>query len=497
MPGFEFYTVCHSRNDNINKGIERLGNSDYYGDFRKKVNVLTSFSSIFKQGLKEISLPSNSDKIMIDSGAYDFQIKDNGTFPYDVETYFHKILEFEKTSNIRINYLVSMDYICSKPKNSYDKKKNLKRIKDTVKKAKELIDLHGQYKPKPNFKIIPVVQGYLPNEYKKCLELMIKAKIIKSNSYIGIGSVANRKKVKEIEEILRVIKETLIEHSLDSIKIHIFGLNLNAIKNPYIARNIASFDSFSWTFPYRYGRVKVFTGKRMIEANTRKKLKELEFYEVSLRTTLDYINHLNFRLIHPNSNFKRKKDLEQKIKNFEINFSKIKIQDENNLINNISNEILIFTGNQLVFLDPKKVTLSSQEKYHVFSNSIFHFFSTILSVRKKIGQKINEFRSLKLREKLFNEKLILENIIIPFESILNIIEENPEQRNKINENRQIKELYCQILPYLSYSIREYPGNNHEINEYFKKENQEKRYILSCKSKIAIDNQILAHIKKIF
>lgn len=376
----EFYAVCHAKMDSINRGIERLQYYEGSKELKKNVNVLLSFSQVYSPNkAASIELPSNVNKVMIDSGAYDFQVKKKGEFPYTPKEYFDQIkkISLEK-KNFKINYLVSMDYICMK-NDSPEIIKN--KIKKTVNNAKILNDLIKNDK-NIHFKLIPVLQGYKSDDYIYCAKELIDNGIINSTSYIGIGSLANRKKISEIKEIVvnvdNYFKKRFNSHN---IKIHLFGINLNAIKNKEIFSRIYSFDSFSWTFPYRFGRVKIFTGVRMIEANTRKKLKEPEFYEISLRTTIDYVNFLNDKISN------EKKPTIQENRNEKNNYLAIlkdKQESEFSKIKEISkrfqktNKVFVFTGEKSVILEPKNVVLSPEEQYFVLRYYTYLFMAKLL-----------------------------------------------------------------------------------------------------------------------
>ncbi|GAG75784.1 unnamed protein product, partial [marine sediment metagenome] len=137
-------------------------------------------------------------------------------------------------------------------------------------------------------------QGYQKQEYIHCVKEMVRREIIKEGDYIGIGSLVARRKLKETRAIIRSISNYL-KREISNFKIHCFGINLSIIKDKEIFNMINSIDSLTWTFPYLYGRVKMFTRESLIEANTNGKLIEPEFYYISLDATLKYIDFLNLR----------------------------------------------------------------------------------------------------------------------------------------------------------------------------------------------------------
>lgn len=376
--------------DSLNRGINSI---------HQKVNLLSSYSSIIKNPTKKIEFPCNRNKLMIDSGAYDLLIRGElDDFPFTPKEYVNGI----KNMEIKPDYIVSMDYICSPE----DVNKNKELIKKTIKNAEVL---RKEIKNSDNLCLIPVVQGYYVDDYLFCLREMIKKKIVKSGDFIGIGSLAARKKVQAPREIILSIKNELKRNKI-SAKIHCFGLNLNIIKDFRTFNAIDSIDSLAWTFPYRFGRVKIFTRERMIEANSRGKLHEPEFYYLSLIATLKYISFLNLKYtrysksiaksIKLNNTKERRNNLVIPIKknatilNYELNIGKVPI----------------YTGNKFLCLEPKNTGISIFEFYYLFLSALE--FGIINNKNTKFKQKNSYFKMIKLffRDFKDSEKKLIEDL---------------------------------------------------------------------------------------
>jgi hypothetical protein len=166
---------------------------------------------------EKLDIPRNKNELMLDSGAYDFIIKQkNETYPYTPDTYFETVRSKIQNDKIKLDYLVSMDYICS----PQDKKGNRVRIDRNVQNTIHLSKIFE--KEQPDFKLIPVVQGYELEEYIYCLKQLHKNNILESHSYIGIGSIANRKKSTDAQKIvLGVIKCLDNEIGFKNYKFHL------------------------------------------------------------------------------------------------------------------------------------------------------------------------------------------------------------------------------------------------------------------------------------
>lgn len=453
MVGFKFYAVCHSKNDAVNRGIERLGSNYYRGNSNVSVNLITSYSQIYKQSRNTISIPSNHKNLMIDSGAYDFIIKKKGGYPYEPKEYFQKIYDLyhHKDEILPLNYLVSMDLICNPVLNNTDHKNNLSKIKKTINNTIKLFRLFEE--KNPQFKLVPVIQGYRIDEYEKCVQGLIDTNILSSNQKVGIGSLANRKKVSEIRSVVKAVSDKLIENNLKDVKIHLFGITLNAIKNQEIAQIISSFDSFSWTFPYRFGRVKAFTGNRMIEANTHKKLVEQEFYEISLRATLLYVDYLNIRFI------RQKAEQEYNLwkNNKSINIDNITKENKNHYNQYIKKnpsppkmcKLLIFSGDKFVLLEPKNVKLSFQERYYIARSSMYQFFDIFKNQKEKIRKRIKNLNNIKSNEIFSKDIIIIDNIFDTIYKYIKNYKESSENYEKFLEKiENIQKTYSNIIPFI-------------------------------------------------
>lgn len=396
--------------DSLNKGISSI---------HHKVNLLTSFSSIYKNPVKKIELPNNRDKLMIDSGAFDLLIKGKlEDFPFSPEEYANTI----KNLVDKPDYAISMDYICTQEENN----NNIELIQKTIKNAEIL---RKEFERDSKICFVPVVQGYYLNEYLYCIKEMVKKKIIQSGDYIGIGSLAARKKVKEARQIIGAIYNYLKKSNLTP-KIHCFGLNLNILKDYKTFNMINSIDSLAWTFPYRFGRVKIFTRERMIEANTNGILQEPEFYYLSLNASLKYIDFLNLKY----SNYLRKncksilnsfsiKNENEKLKAFKkialmlgVSENKLKKIKTTNLLFDIIikqnekfpreknwryNKIPAFTGEKFVFLEPKNTNIGKIEFLYLLITALEN------ALIKRIIQKKNDnktfFQFLKKIEEQIND----------------------------------------------------------------------------------------------
>ncbi|MHA1249050.1 MAG: deazapurine DNA modification protein DpdA family protein [Candidatus Helarchaeota archaeon] len=484
MNKLEFFAVCHTKMDSLNKGINSIS---------RKVNLLVSYSQIYKNNKNEIELPKNRKKLMIDSGAFDLLEKRNlEEYPFTPKDYVNAI----KNLSIKPDYVVSLDYICKKNQHT----KNILTINKTINNA---VILRNEFKRDEGITFIPVIQGYDLDEYLYCVNQLVKKKIIIDGDIIGIGSLVGRKSSKESQLVIKSIYNFLKERGIIP-KIHCFGVNLNVIKDRNIFNIVHSIDSLAWTFPYRFGRVKIFTRERLIEANSNRKLKEPEFYYVSLNSTLNYIDFLNLKYhntflekslkINEVFKIKNEKDLFNAYKKIALNFGvNEKILNNINSLNALKDCILklsiqnkkrstikidiipVYTGNKIIFLEPKCQNVDKFEFLYLFVSSIKNAF---LDLSKKTRNYLNIFLKI-LREfyssldkkylniiydvlSEFNLQFIFKNLI-DFDFISNKIDEFLEKIDLIIEKLKLKLISFPINE--EYKQLNLKGQKIENNKY--------------------------------
>jgi len=92
--------------------------------------------------------------------------------------------------------------------------------------------------------VIPVLQGYGPRDYDRCIELYRDAGVaLDREPVVGLGSVCRRSRSREAVALIRYLSD----HRL---QLHGFGLKGTVIHAA--ARHLASADSMAWSFAARY-----------------------------------------------------------------------------------------------------------------------------------------------------------------------------------------------------------------------------------------------------
>lgn len=100
---------------------------------------------------------------------------------------------------------------------------------------------------------LPVLQGWEPEDYCEHLEAYGNRLLL--GAWVGVGSVCRRGKVGEIEEILKAI------HNLrPDLRLHGFGLKLQALASPAVRQLLFSCDSMAGAFARKFGSTKTEIG---------------------------------------------------------------------------------------------------------------------------------------------------------------------------------------------------------------------------------------------
>jgi hypothetical protein len=90
--------------------------------------------------------------------------------------------------------------------------------------------------------------------------------------------------------------EEEITYWLEDECIHISKTQLKLLENPEIFpeifRSIYSFDTMNYLFNIFVGRVLVFSGDRLVELQSNRKLKREEIIRINLKSYLEYHNYL-------------------------------------------------------------------------------------------------------------------------------------------------------------------------------------------------------------
>ena len=116
---------------------------------------------------------------------------------------------------------------------------------DRYVKLKEAVEARGC-----DTYLLPVLQGFTPQEYVDCIDLYEKAGHLPQDAYVGVGSVCKRNS--NPAAILEVLGAILKRRP--DLRLHGFGLKITALGNPEVRAMLASADSMAWSTAARHER---------------------------------------------------------------------------------------------------------------------------------------------------------------------------------------------------------------------------------------------------
>jgi len=172
---------------------------------------------------------------IMDSGAFS-EIKNYGSFRRTVQAYADMINHFKQFGKLEM--AVSQDYMCEPIM--------LKRTGLIVKEHQRLtIERYDELIKLTDVTIMPVLQGYKPEEYAEHLEMYSDR--LTQGMRVGVGSVCKRNgNPDEIVAVLDAIKK-----KRPDLKLHGFGLKNTALSDAYIVSLLYSADSMAWSMSAR------------------------------------------------------------------------------------------------------------------------------------------------------------------------------------------------------------------------------------------------------
>lgn len=173
---------------------------------------------------------------ILDSGAFS-QISKHGRFIMTPQEYAQTINRWKACGNLRC--AVAQDWMCE----SFILAKTGKSVEEhqalTLESYNTLMFL-------TSVPILPVLQGFTPHDYVQ--HVRHYGNLLKPAQWTGVGSVCKRNgSPEQIEDVLLAIKS-----ERGDLRLHGFGLKIQALESPTIRALLGSSDSMAWSFALRY-----------------------------------------------------------------------------------------------------------------------------------------------------------------------------------------------------------------------------------------------------
>lgn len=205
------------------------------GSSRKTLKLMNEPDVMISHHTKNNS-PWPCNSLFIDSGGYSLMQKTGKHPPVN------KYLTYVKNNSPEL--WAYQDYPCE-PDILEDYNRTVEdHIEYTVERA------HENRKVASEMEIgatpVVVLQGWKPNDYLHCLDLLKDRGLVKNDTYVGVGSVCGRNAQEDIKQIIEAISDEL--H--DKNKIHAFGVKQDVLKYGELVNVLDSADSLSYDWDY-------------------------------------------------------------------------------------------------------------------------------------------------------------------------------------------------------------------------------------------------------
>lgn len=172
----------------------------------------------------------------MDSGAFSRIYKHGQHRP--VAEYANKIKRWREVGNLL--FAVTQDYMCEPKMLQITGLSIQDHQRLTVERYDELLG-HDT-----GATILPVLQGYLPSDYARHIEMY--GDRLSDGSWVGVGSVCKRQG--SPEKILDVLLAIKMERP--DLKLHGFGVKMTSLQHGLIRRMFYSADSMAWSAAARW-----------------------------------------------------------------------------------------------------------------------------------------------------------------------------------------------------------------------------------------------------
>ncbi|MBA2706682.1 MAG: hypothetical protein H0U59_02610 [Gemmatimonadaceae bacterium] len=179
--------------------------------------------------------PVESGEWMLDSGAFT-EVARNGGFRTSPAEYAETINRLGEHGGLVA--AVSQDWMCEPfvvEKTGLSVREHQQR---TVERYTEIVSHTRHY-------VLPVIQGYQPREYAS--HVRDYGDLLSPRAWVGVGSVCKRSG--HPRQIRRVLDAILAERP--DLRLHGFGVQLRALKDPSVRRRLWSADSMAWSWNAR------------------------------------------------------------------------------------------------------------------------------------------------------------------------------------------------------------------------------------------------------
>lgn len=189
--------------------------------------------------------PVECPQVLVDSGAFT-ELNIHGCYRHDVEEYAAELIRLHDKGVVKIAGAVAQDYMCE----PFMLEKTGLDIETHQRLSVERYDgllaaLHKHYGPVLPFVVLPVLQGYDPEDYQRHVKLY--GARLTPVMWAGVGSVCKRNgRPESVLEVLRAVKD-----ARPDLRLHGFGIKKTSLSHPGVRELLATSDSMAWSLAAR------------------------------------------------------------------------------------------------------------------------------------------------------------------------------------------------------------------------------------------------------
>ncbi|WP_157837168.1 DUF7221 family queuine tRNA-ribosyltransferase-like protein [Geminisphaera colitermitum] len=181
--------------------------------------------------------PFRVNSWMMDSGAFT-ELTTHGRYRHEPEDYADQVRRW--SSNGTLLAAATQDYMCEPFVLAITGKSVAEHQALTIERYVCLRELVG------SVYLLPVLQGFAVPDYVSHVKQY--GKLLAHGAWVGVGSVCKRNvEPGVVEDILLAIKR-----ERPDLRLHGFGLKIEALRNPSVRELLHSSDSMAWSFDGRH-----------------------------------------------------------------------------------------------------------------------------------------------------------------------------------------------------------------------------------------------------
>lgn len=185
-----------------------------------------------------------------DSGGYE-ELRLHGRWTFQALEYAAKVREYLREIG-NLSFAVIQDWICHPAMIARTGLSLQEHQERTVQSFEDLLQAD------PDLPWLPVVQGWEPDDYLRCVDMYEKRGFSMAGRAVGVGTLAMRQDKAIAQKIISVLYER-------GLKMHAFGYKQKGLIKS--GAFIATADSSSWSYEARKKKIKVCNGTHKVCAS--------------------------------------------------------------------------------------------------------------------------------------------------------------------------------------------------------------------------------------